>query len=609
MSGFIKYYDKDFSSLKQDLINYVKSHFNNPGIDFSYASPANIFLDMAAYVGDLLSFYLDTQIQENFISYATQDRSVYALSYAMGYSPSPVKASNVILDVYMLLPSTGSPSFLPDWRYACIINKNAIIGSVSNPSITFVTTDIVDFSYSSSFDPTTISVYQYYSGSNNPQYYLLKKSVRAISGTIKTQTFSFGNPVPYQKVYINDDSIVNIISAVDSDGNNWYKVDYLAQNFVITSILNNPDNNPSYYDEPRDAINLLKYVRAYRRYTGRYINKDQYQIQFGSGIYSYYSQSIVPNPYTIGIGAVNGSGRMNISFDPRNFIYTDEYGVAPSNTDITFTYISSYGFDSNLPTDDIKNIISINVNNFNYGIDSGSLNYVISSIQFNNSQAATGGGPSDDVEDIKNKAISYLFSQNRAVTKEDYEIRALSMSPEFGLVSKAYATCKTINNKKCIFLYCLSEDANGNFVTLSPVIRRNLINYLNQYKILTDTVVISDPYIINIQIYFEIYVEHSFNSYEVLYDCISFLKSYFDNSNMAINKPIIIYDIISSMSSIKGVRNINNFQIKNVYGGNYSSFSYDIDLATKDEIIYPSLDPMIFEVKYPDVDILGKVLN
>jgi hypothetical protein len=203
----IKYYDKDFSTLKQDLINYAKTYFQNSYMDFSPSAPGNMFMEMAANVGDDLSFYTDTQIQQTLLLYAQERKNIIALAYALGYRPKVTTASSVILDTYQLLPANATSPYNPLWQYALRVESNASIKSSSNPSITFITQNSIDFSISSSFDPTEVTVYQY-DGSGNPLFYLLKKQVEAVSGQIKTTTFTFGNPEQFPTVTINDTNII-----------------------------------------------------------------------------------------------------------------------------------------------------------------------------------------------------------------------------------------------------------------------------------------------------------------------------------------------------------------------------------------------------------------
>ena len=207
----IKYFDKDFNTLKQDLINYAKTYFQNNYMDFSPSAPGNMFIEMAAYVGDVLSFYTDTQLQETLLLYAQERKNIIALAYALGYRPKMTTASSVVLDVFQLLPSDINNNFSPDWRYVLKINKNNAVQSVSKPDVTFLTQDIVDFGFSSSFDPTSVNIYQNYTTGpyiDKPSYYLLTKQIEAVSGQIQTTTFTFGNQQQFPTVTINDSDII-----------------------------------------------------------------------------------------------------------------------------------------------------------------------------------------------------------------------------------------------------------------------------------------------------------------------------------------------------------------------------------------------------------------
>ena len=339
----IKYFDKDFSTLRQDLINYARTYFQNSYMDFSPSSPGNMFMEMAAYVGDILSFYTDTQLQETLLLYAQERKNIIALAYALGYRPKVTSAASVILDAYQLIPSDGAPNYLPDYRYAVTINTNSSIKSISQPSITFLTQDSINFKFSSSFDPTDATIYQYYTNTTNPQYYLLKKQVEAISGQIKTTTFTFGNPQQFPIVTITDSNIIEIINITDSSNNTYYEVPYLAQDTIFDESLNLPINEPNYYNDDDSARFLLRLKKVQRRFVTRFDDDNNLILEFGSGVTSSPDEVIIPNPDNVGIGLVDGISKMNMSYDPSNFMYTNEYGIAPSNTTLTVTYLIGGG--------------------------------------------------------------------------------------------------------------------------------------------------------------------------------------------------------------------------------------------------------------------------
>ena len=617
----IKYFDKDFSTLRQDLINYARTYFQNSYMDFSPSSPGNMFMEMAAYVGDILSFYTDTQLQETLLLYAQERKNIIALAYALGYRPKVTSAASVILDAYQLIPSDGAPNYLPDYRYAVTINTNSSIKSISQPSITFLTQDSINFKFSSSFDPTDATIYQYYTNTTNPQYYLLKKQVEAISGQIKTTTFTFGNPQQFPIVTITDSNIIEIINITDSSNNTYYEVPYLAQDTIFDESLNLPINEPNYYNDDDSARFLLRLKKVQRRFVTRFDDDNNLILEFGSGVTSSPDEVIIPNPDNVGIGLVDGISKMNMSYDPSNFMYTNEYGIAPSNTTLTVTYLIGGGSVANLPTDDIglNNNISINVDTYN--LNTSILNTVQGSIRFNNSTPSSGGGPGETTEQIRLQALANFPTQNRNVTKADYLVRALSMPAKFGYISKAYVAQDYLvandvdkqnfinSNPLAISIYILSNNIDGKITTTSNVVKQNLKTYLSYNKMMSDAVNIKDAYYTNIKVNFDISILPAYNSQDVLSKCISVLKDYFDIAKWQIIQPIIYSDIYNLIGSVKGVQSVLKVTIENLAGGNYSPYSYDIESATKQGVIYPSLDPMIFEVRYPDTDIYGKIVT
>jgi hypothetical protein len=617
----IKYFDKDFSILKQNLINYARTYFQNSYMDFSPSAPGNMFIEMSAYVGDILSFYADTQLQETLLLYAQERKNIIALAYALGYRPKVTSAATVELDVFQLLPSDGFPSYNPDFRYATKINKNSTIKSISSPGITFLTQDSVDFSFSSSFDPTDVTIYNYFSNTSNPQYYLLKKKVQAISGQIKSTTFTFGNPEQFPTVTITDSNIIEVLQVKDSENNTWYEVPYLAQDTIFDETLNLPAYEPNYFDENDSARFLLRTKKVHRRFTTCFDDDNNLILEFGSGVVSSPDEIIIPNPDNVGMGLVDGISKLNMAYDPSNFMYTNEYGIAPSNTTLTVSYVVGGGVVSNLPSDDISlnNIVDYNINDYN--LNPSLVNTVVGSIRFNNPLPSSGGGPGETTEQIRLQALANFPTQNRNVTKGDLLIRTLSMPAKYGYIAKAYVTQDYLvandtdkqnfinNNPLALSVYILTNNIEGKISKASPSIKQNLKTYLSYNKMMSDAIIIKDAYYANIKVNFDITVLPAYNSQEILTGCINIVKDYFLISKWQINQPIIYSDIYNLIGSVKGVQSVIKVDIENLSGGNYSPYSYDIKAATKQGVIYPSLDPMIFEVRFPDTDIYGRVTS
>ena len=606
----IKYINKDFNEFRSQLLNFAQTYFPTTYTDFTPSSPGVMFMEMASYVGDVLSFYIDNQIQENFLQYARQSNNLYELSYMFGYKPKVTGLATVDIDFYQLVPAkTVGLTTFPDYDYALYIDTNTQVSSRTT-NTQFIIEDPIDFTISGSLDPTTVSVAQVAGGI--PTYYLLKKTRRATSGTINVTTFSFGSPVEFATVNINGANIAGIIDITDSDGNIWYEVDHLAQELVFDGIKNTNINDPNNYQNSDDTPYILQTKQVQRRFTTRFINPATLQLQFGSGNPADNDENVIPNPSNVGLGLPFEKNKLTTAYSPTNFIFTNTYGIAPSNTTLTIRYLAGGGVASNVNTNDLTSLNTGNIRFLKNNLNSTTAQYIFSSLASNNEAAASGGQDGDSIEEIRQNTISNFSTQLRNVTADDYLVRALSMSPRYGVVAKAYTEKpKADDANTTLDLYILSYDSNKKLTTASTTLKNNLKTYINQYRMIGDTISIKDAFIINIACDFEIITLPNYNSNEVILRCINVLQSYFDINNWQINQPIILRDIMVMLDNIEGVQTVNKVNITNKAGttSGYSQYAYDIAGATQKNIIYPSLDPSIFEIKYPNTDIKGRVVT
>jgi hypothetical protein len=617
----VKYLGKDFSQFRQNLIDFSKNYFPNTYNDFNESSPGMMFIEMAAYVGDVLSFYLDTQLKESLIHQAEEKSNVFALAQSLGYKPSNAVAASAKLDVFQLLPAIGSGSSVrPDFRYALTIDAGMVVRSTSNSSVEFRTLDALDFSYSSSLSPTEVTVYQIDDFSNEPTFYLLKKQISVISGRIQSEQFTFNSPVIYDKITLSPPDIIEIVDVVDSDGTTWHHVPYLAQDTIFLTVPNIRKNDPELSKYRDTTPFLLKLKKTAHRFISRVRSDNRLEIQFGAGVSEDADEDLIPNPDLVG-SALPLTRYLDASIDPSNFLYTKTYGLAPANTTLTVRYTTGGGVESNVPANDITDLVSISFNNTTSGLDQTLLNRIKASVACNNPLPAGGAKSRESIEEIQNNAMATFAAQNRAVTKEDYIIRTYSMPSKYGAIAKAYIVQdnqlstvtpnEVIPNPLALNLYVLGYDGNEALTQLNEATKDNLKTYLSNYRLLTDGINIKDAFIINIGINFEIITLPDYNSNEVLLRCIDKLKSYFDIKKWQLNQPIVVSKIYTELDRVEGVQTVTNIEIVNLYdsGQGYSDNVYNIREATKDGVIYPSLDPSIFEVKFLNQDIKGKVVS
>ncbi len=624
---------RDFGDIRQNLIDFTKTYFPQTFNDFNESSPGMMMLELSSYVGDVLSYYTDVQLRESILEQAQEKKNIFAISQAYGYKPKLNVPATTTLSMFQLVPAIGSGANVrPDFRYALTIKEGAKVTAESDSSVEFTTNQKVRFNFSSSFDPTEISVYQVDDSTNLPVKYLLKKFVRATSGKEKEQEFEFGAPKIYDKIKISDeDGLIDIIGVSDDDGEEWTKVEYLGQDTVFEESPNTSEYSLRYSAFSNETPALLKLKRVPKRYVTRITDDGEIQIQFGAGISSNADEELLPNPDNVGSALYNASGNLNQGLDPSNFLYSRTYGIAPANQTLTVRYRVGKGVDDNVVAGDLKGLANVTIETSEIGLDGQLFSEAKNSLAVTNEQPAVGGKFEEELEEVRENAKAYFSAQNRSVTKEDYLVRAYAMPPQFGSVAKAFVapdfqiktplddsqdTNEPYENQLAINFYCLGYNSNNKMAIVNDATKFNLRNYLSYYRILTDAINIKNAYIVNIGIDFEIVVKPNSNSNDVLLKCIQKLRDYFKIEKRSINQPILLSDLYVMLDEVDGVQSVvrpnsdneGGLQISNKFNGNYSPRRYDVKGATRNGVVYPPKDPSIFEVKYPDQDIRGRVV-
>jgi hypothetical protein len=619
----VSYLGKDFGQFRKNLIDFTKQYFPNDYNDFNESSPGMLFMEMSAYVGDVLSYYADNNLKESLLEQASERKNIYDLARSLGYKSKNAIPAYTDLNVFQLVPSTGSGvNNSPDFSYALSIKPGMQVKE-DGGAAEFRTLDSIDFTFSSSFNTTEVTVYESDEVTNQPTYYLLKKKAKVVSGDVKTATFTFTSPKQYDKIVLDETNVIDIISCQESDGDNWYHVEYLAQDTIFRDVPNLLENDPDFAQYRSSSPSLLKLLKTSKRFITRLRSDKKMEIQFGAGISDNNDEEIIPNPDNVGNGIAAFRRPIDVDIDPSNFLYTRAYGQAPANTTLTITYTVGGGVSDNVASSVLTKVENIEFDDDpNATTSAAMVNFVKSSISTTNESPARGGKSADTLQDIKNNALSNFATQNRLVTKDDYIIRCYSMPAKFGSVAKAYIVpddqlsqnqmeTTRIPNPLAMNLYVLGVDNNNNLTSLNDAVKTNLKNYLDYYRILTDAVNILNAFIVNIGIEFEITVNSNYNSNEVLLLCINELKEYFSIDKWQINQPIIMSDVMNILGNIDGVQSVVDLDFKNLFNtaDNYSGNVYDLESATKQGIIYPPLDPAIFEIKFLNKDIKGRVVS
>jgi hypothetical protein len=516
----------------------------------------------------------------------------------MGYRPKTTTVAEAEIEVSHLVNATATGQ--PNWSQTLQIAAGTQLSSNATGQVKFYIDKPIDFSFSSSYDPTTVVV-ESLDINGQPSQFRLIKTVKAFSGEVRTATETISTVEKFKTITINDSNIIGVLSVIDNNGtgNTWYEVPFLGQDTVFLDQKNNSsDSNAVPYN--------LTLQRVPRRFVTRFNSTGQLLVQFGAGITGQSDTVITPDPTNVGFGSNQGISRIDYAYDPSNFIYTQAYGQAPLGT-LQIKYLVGGGVSENVPANSITTVISVSTTGTGTGLT------------FTNLSAATGGRDGDTVEEVRQNSLRAFNEQGRAVTLQDYTVRALSLPSKYGSVGKIYITQDQLSNPNSatdsiidsnplsLSLYTLAYNSSKNLTTATANLKNNLKTYLSQYMLLTDAINIKDAFVVNIGVNFDIIVRPNYLGSDVLLQCTTTLQDYFDITKWNINQPVDVSSIYTLLDQIKGVQTVQKVEITNNVGGTYSQYAYDIKGATRNNVVYPSYDPMIFEVKSPTTDIKGRI--
>ena len=587
----VNYVGKDFSALKQNLIEFTKTYFPDTYSDFNESSPGMVFIEQAAAIGDVLSFYQDTQLKESMLAHVTERKNVIALAQSMGYKPKISSPAVTTLTVYQLCPSVfksdGGSRFEVDERFCLKVKDGLEVKSNSNSNIVFRTVDGVDFANSGSRE---VDVHTR-DTNGNPLWYLLTKKVKAISANEVSTGITFGsNETDYPTFTINDENIIEISSVTEDNGTKWYEVPYLAQESIFVEQSN---TNGELEEYSNTVPYILEVQKVPKRFSVKVNSDNTLDLQFGSGDVTMPDEQILPNTKNIGLGLANSVSRLNQGIDPSNFLKTNTFGIAPAGKSLTVKYLTGGGVESNINTGDLTRISKIEFEEDLLSIPDNllnSYNETKNSVAVENLEPAIGGRGSESIEEIRQNALATFGSQNRAVTRQDYIVRALSMPERYGSVAKVYVSPdgemdnnspasilanpqniaeftnlidglknsskqdiqkelvkyltqkKTsigeINNPFAINMYVLGYNVDKKLTNLNKAVKQNLKTYLGEYRMMTDAVNIIDGFVVNIGVDFEIVVYSNYNKREVITSCLTELQDYFNTDNWTFNNQL-----------------------------------------------------------------------
>jgi len=589
----IDYTSRDFNSIKQSLIDYAKRYYPEVYQDFNEASFGSLMVDTVSYVGDILSYYLDYQVNESFLQTAFEKKNIINLSRQLGYRFQEVASSTGEVSLYVLIPANEF-GLGPDTNYYPIVRQGTTFSTDQGNN--FILTEDIRFD-----DPANEIVVGRINPANGlPTHYAIKATGKVISGDIKIQRRTIDDFVRFRRLDLNTSNVVEIISVEDTDGNNYYQVNNLVQNVVYKSFPNKSNN----FDTVKE---ILRPIEVPRRFIFEF-DGENYYLQFGFGSEDELTINPVADPSSVSLKLYGRDYVSELDLDPSKLMSSDTLGVSPSNTQLKITYRRNTSSNPNAPSGAIRNISHMIVDFVDLiSLDTTKTNAVRSSLEVKNSEPIVGSSVSPSSEEIKQRAISYFATQNRAVTLNDYEATVYAMPGKYGSITRCNVILDQDSFKRNLNLYILTSDKNKKLVAANNVLKENLRFWISNYKMINDTIDIVDGKIVNIGINFEIISDPDFNKAEIYSKCISVLKERLQNP-LQMGDPFYLTDIYYELNRIRGVVDTQNVFLVNKKGGIYSDVGYNITENISSDGRYLACPSNVcLEIKFPDVDIRGTV--
>jgi len=591
----IKYTSRDFDSIRRDLENYAKRYYPNTYKDFNEASFGALMLDTVAYMGDILSFYLDYQTNETFLDSAIEYNNVIRLARQMGFKLSSSPSSYGRLTFYIEVPATTTGAGSPNLAYAPVLKSGSQFSSTGGGVYTLL--EDVDFSRTSNLLVAGVVN----SSTGQPSTYVIRASGRVVSGRINVETKTIGEFQRFLRIPLATNTVAEILSVTDSEGHIYYEVDNLSQNIIYKAIQNNNDDRGL-------TPSILKAVPVARRFVLEYTGEEVF-LQFGYGSDSELLSESVINPSDVIMDLYGRDYITDREFDPTKLISTDKFGIAPANTTLTIAYRVNTTRDVNAAVNTINGIGTTNFKFKNAGaLNTSTRADVRNSLELTNVRPVVGDISLPSSDEIRQRVISYFAAQHRAVTLEDYQAMVYSMPAKFGSVKRCSISRDFSEFKRNLNLFIISEDPETTKLILAnQTLKTNLKTWMAQYKMINDTVDIFNARIVNFGVEYIIVTDYETNRYTALNKATAALKNLF-NKPKDIGEPIYITDVYKKLQEVPGIVDVLSVEIIEKSGGIYSSISYDFDDAMSADGRQISAErDVVFELKYPNTDIKGSV--
>lgn len=589
----IRYTNREFNNIKQGLVDYARRYYPDIHKDFSEASFGSMMLDTVAYVGDILSFYLDYQANESFLDTSVEYDNIIRLGEQVGYN-QPLRSNSFgLLSLYVLAPVVTNGTG-PDTNYLPVLAKGSKFASTGGQIFALI--DDLDFANPDNEIVVATSNEQ----DGTPTAFAIKALGRVISGELDREVVNVGDFTRFLTIPLSDPNITEVVSIVDSEGHEYFQVDYLSQDTVFRSVVNKDPETRRYVPSTMVATSVPRRYTVFNR-TGAV------SIKFGYGSESSLKTDNTTHPANVILKMHGRDYEKDLTLDPSKLLETDKFGIAPANTTLTITYRTNTDDNVNVATRALTNIVEPLFVFKGEATNSSKISFVRDSLEVVNEEQITGDVSIPTSSELKQRVNDVFASQNRAVTASDYEALVYRMSPRFGSIKRAKIFRDNDSFKRNLNLYLLSEDFDGHLTTSSQTLKNNVKIWLNQYRMINDTIDILDPRIINIQINFVAVVDYDQDKLEALNVAITEIQSMF-REKLDINQPIYVTKIYDKLNNLEEIVDVTDVEVANASGGLYSDESLNIKqfLSADGRILYAP-ENVIYELKFPNLDIKGTV--
>lgn len=595
------YLSKDYKDLRSDLLKYARTFFPDKIQDFSESSVGGMMLDLAAAVGDNMSFYLDHQFRETLWTDAVEVPNIERMIKNNGIKVIGASPSVVKLSFYVRVPSDYD-GLAPDRSSLPVILEGTLV--TSNENVPFTTVEDLDFSEEDANGNLTAQIIitdnAVDKNTGKISYFILKKDVDAVSGRVYVETFTFGSDfIPYSTIVLTNPNVSEILSVTDTSGDQWYEVESLTQDTAYVGIVNMSDDK-------KLVSRNMKVVPASKRFiTSVDLQSRTTKLMFGGGDPELYDDDIFPDPSNITIPLYGKKEITRFSLDPNALLKSRTMGVAPTSTTITVTYRAGGGPSHNVGANFIRNIKTLRMS-FKSGAKASNTAAIRASVDVINEAPAIGGKIAPTIDELRSLIPASRNMQSRIVTKTDLLSRVYSLPMKFGNVYKA-GVMQDQNNPMSTQLFVLSRDNLGKLIISPDSLKQNLKIYLNEYRLISDAIDVLDGSIINFSVAAKIIPAPNTNPADVIKAVISAIQGNFDTKKTQIDQPIVTSEIVSSIINVPGVLSLIDLTFNGISGyydgKQYSNFSFDMNLNNiRGLIIGPP--GSIFELRYPNTDVI-----